>query len=85
MNLYNYCVFLLSFIFAMDAIDASLSWYKDGRLLSSSFLSKQSFDGRLARLVVSRVSAKDSGSYECLISNTGGEAKTKASLTVIGK
>ncbi|XP_069108405.1 myosin light chain kinase, smooth muscle-like isoform X3 [Argopecten irradians] len=65
-----------------NAIDASASWYKDGRLMTSGFLTKQSFDGRLARLVLSRVASKDSGKYQCVVTNTGGEAKTLASLTV---
>ncbi|XP_033728727.1 myosin light chain kinase, smooth muscle-like isoform X3 [Pecten maximus] len=65
-----------------NAIDASASWYRDGRLLTSGFLTKQSFDGRLARLVLTRVGSKDSGKYQCIVTNTGGEAKTTASLTV---
>ncbi|XP_060064239.1 myosin light chain kinase, smooth muscle-like isoform X2 [Ylistrum balloti] len=65
-----------------NAIDASATWYKDGRLVTSSFLTKQSFDGRLARLVLTRVASKDTGKYQCTVTNTGGEAKTSGSLTV---
>lgn len=71
--------------FVVDAIDANTTWYKDGRKLNSGYFAKQTFDGRLARLTLNKVSDREMGSYECVASNSGGEAKTQAQLSFRGK
>ncbi|XP_062571039.1 myosin light chain kinase, smooth muscle-like isoform X2 [Saccostrea cucullata] len=64
-----------------NAIDANTTWYKDGRKLNSGYFAKQTFDGRLARLTLNKVSEREMGTYECVASNSGGEAKTWAQLS----
>lgn len=74
-----------NYLFLIDAIDANATWYKDGRKLNSGYFAKQTFDGRLARLTLNKVTEREMGTYECSVSNTGGEVKTQAQLSFRGK
>ena len=53
--------------------------------MTPGFLMKQSYDGQVAKLTMNRVVNKDGGYYECVMTNAGGEARTKALLTIVGK
>ncbi|KAK3083033.1 hypothetical protein FSP39_012120 [Pinctada imbricata] len=65
-----------------NAIDATCVWRRNGQKLNSSYLSKQTFDGRLATLTLSRITDRETGSYECEASSSGGSAVTKATLSI---
>ncbi|KAL3854884.1 hypothetical protein ACJMK2_014120 [Sinanodonta woodiana] len=65
-----------------NAMDASTTWYKDGRKINS-WQGKASFDGRTAQLVIREASRNDCGTFECVAKNTGGEAKTKGKLSLL--
>ncbi|XP_052235177.1 myosin light chain kinase, smooth muscle-like isoform X3 [Dreissena polymorpha] len=65
-----------------NAIDGKARWLKDGREVSS-FQTKATFDGRTAKLVLREASKKICGTYECIVKNSGGEAKSKAEVSLM--
>jgi len=72
------------FVIIPDAIDAKAAWFKDGREVGS-WQAKTTFDGRTARLVLKEASKRVCGVYECVVKNTGGEAKTRALVSLMGE
>ena len=66
-----------------DAIDGKAVWYKDGKEVGT-FQAKTTFDGRTAKLVLKQFEKRNCGVYECVVRNTGGEAKTKAPVSLLG-
>lgn len=67
------------------AIDATTVWYKDLREIKAGRNIKIEFDGHMGRLTLASISESDAGNYECIATNTGGAAKTKADITVQSK
>lgn len=67
-----------------DAIDGRATWYKDGKEVGS-WQAKTTFDGRTAKLVLREAIKRNCGVYECVVRNSGGEAKTKAKVSLLGK
>ena len=67
-----------------DAIDGKAVWYKDSKEVGT-FQAKTTFDGRTAKLVLKQFEKRNCGVYECVVRNTGGEAKTKAPVSLLGK
>ena len=51
----------------------TISWYKDGRIIGSPFVDK---------LVLQKVSVKDSGHYKCVAVNIGGDASSVGTVDV---
>ena len=43
---------------------------------------RQSYDGKVAKLIFTEVFPDDEGTYECVATNKGGEARTAAKLVV---
>ena len=50
---------------------------------SSDYL--PTFDGRVAKLMIRRMSAGKGGSYECVAANSGGEVRSSASVRFEGR
>ena len=67
-----------------DGIDGSAKWFKDGREVGT-WQGKALYDGRTARLVLREASKRVCGVYECIVKNSGGEAKTRALVSLLGK
>ena len=67
-----------------DGFDATAKWYKDGREVGT-WQAKQTFDGRTAKLVFREAAKRITGVYECIVKNTGGEAKTRALVSLLGE
>lgn len=64
--------------------DPMIMWYKNMQILRSGTEFQQSFDGKIARLKISEVSAEDAGRYECLARNSNGKASCICRLTIEG-
>ncbi|KAL4216906.1 myosin light chain kinase [Mactra antiquata] len=65
-----------------NAIDGKASWYKDGREVGS-WQAKQKFDGRTASITLRDATKRACGVYECIVRNTGGEAKTSCQVSLL--
>jgi hypothetical protein len=55
-----------------------ITWSKDGKTVTTSSEYSSSFDGRIARLVIRRMSETKSGLYKCLAKSDYGEAQSSA-------
>lgn len=62
-----------------------MKWYCDGELLKSGRDFRLGFDGTWAKLHFYDLKADFGGSYECVVKNAGGAAKSSATLTVKGE
>lgn len=63
----------------------SITWFKDGKLLSNNSRFEQSFDveKKIVKLALTTALAPDAGVYECVAKNGAGEARCKARLNII--
>ena len=59
-------------------------WYHNKKKLKNSSDFSQTYDGKVARLVIAEVLDEDDGEYMCFAINKGGETKTECQLTVKG-
>lgn len=59
----------------------TVSWMFAGQVLKLKGI-RQSYDGKVAKLIFTEVFPDDEGTYECVATNTGGEARTGAKLSV---
>ena len=61
-----------------------IQWFQNKLFLRNNSDFKQSFDGSLAKLVITDPYIDDSGTYSCVAKSTAGEAKTSCKVTVKG-
>ena len=67
-----------------DGVDAKASWFKDNKELGK-WQATSTFDGRTAKLVLREASRRVCGVYECVVRNSGGEAKTRCLVSLLGR
>lgn len=63
----------------------SVKWFRNSREITATEDVMISFDGTNAKLQIEDVLPEDSADFICLAQNEAGEARTKATLTVMGK
>ena len=61
-----------------------LTWYRDDKLLPNCSDFEQSYDGKVAKLVIDGVFEQDTGDYKVIAKNSAGEASIAALLNVKG-
>lgn len=62
-----------------------VTWYCDGSKVKADSRHRMSYDGRVAMLVVRRVTVGDSGKMECIAQNSSGKVSADCHLVVKGK
>ena len=65
-----------------DSRDVEICWMLDGQKLESEDGEASFVDG-VARMVLEDAMMEDSGVYECVAKNKGGEARTSCNVTII--
>lgn len=63
----------------------TVSWYCDGSKVIEDSRHRMSYDGRVAMLVVRRVTVGDSGKLECVAENSSGKVSADCHLVIQGK
>ncbi|XP_043500905.1 titin homolog [Polistes fuscatus] len=59
------------------------TWYRNGRPLTRSNRIKRHFDGKIAKIEISKVKASDAGEYSCVATNVLGSARNTCQVTVL--
>ncbi|XP_043669858.1 titin-like isoform X2 [Vespula pensylvanica] len=59
------------------------TWYRNGRPLPRSNRIKRHFDGKTAKIEISKVKASDAGEYACVATNVLGSARNTCQVTVL--
>ncbi|CAG2187966.1 MYLK [Mytilus edulis] len=67
-----------------NAVDSIVCWYKNGQPLHKSLFTRQIFDGKLSKLILTTITDSHSGLYECAAANTGGEVRSCCRVAVMG-
>ena len=62
----------------------SVTWMKNNKILKNCSDFKQTYDGKVAKLVIEEALMEDTGDYCVTASNSQGEDSVMASLTVLG-
>lgn len=58
-------------------------WYRNSKIIKESTTIKQTFDGKVANLRISKAKAdEDAGTYRCVIKNDSGKDETTATITI---
>lgn len=78
------CIIFLC-LFSLDAVDSIVCWYKNGQPLHKSLFTRQIFDGKLSKLILTTITDSHSGLYECAAANTGGEVRSCCRVAVMGR
>ncbi|XP_063411106.1 myosin light chain kinase, smooth muscle-like isoform X4 [Mytilus trossulus] len=66
-----------------NAVDSIVCWYKNGQPLHKSLFTRQNFDGRLSKLILTTITESHGGLYECAAANTGGEVRSCCRVAVM--
>ena len=61
-----------------------VQWFQNNLLLRNNSDFKQSFNGVVAKLVITDPYSDDTGTYMCVAKSIAGEAKTSCNVTVKG-
>ncbi|CAK9829518.1 Myosin light chain kinase, smooth muscle [Anthophora retusa] len=59
------------------------TWFRNGRPLERSIRIKRYFDGKTAKVEISKVKASDAGEYTCVATNVLGSTKNTCQVTVL--
>ncbi|XP_053375508.1 titin homolog isoform X2 [Mercenaria mercenaria] len=62
--------------------EVNITWYRDGSKVTEDGRHRMSFDGRVAMLVIRKVTVGDSGKIECLAENSSGKVSAHCHLVV---
>jgi hypothetical protein len=67
------------------SLPISISWFKNGQKLTPSHRLKPVRDNDLHQLMILDATTDDSGWYDCVAVNEGGEARCSGQLSIEGK
>jgi hypothetical protein len=65
--------------------EVNVTWYHNGSKVKEDGYHRTSYDGRVAMLVVRKVSPKDGGKIECVAENSSGKVSADCRLVIQGK